>query len=148
MLLVNDGSKDDTLARLLDAFAFEPVQRVPTAALDHKPVRGVYRSRETPHLWLIDKVNGGKADALNVGVAHCQTPLFCAIDGDSLLDRDALLRIVRPFLEDTSTIAVGGNIRIVNDSVVRSGVVREVRMPRKTYARFQVVEYLLSLIHI
>lgn len=146
VLLINDGSKDETLNRLIDGFAFEPVQRLPTSALAHKPVRGVYRSRDVPHLWLIDKVNGGKADALNVGVAHCQTPLFCAIDGDSLLDRDALLRIVRPFLEDTTTAAVGGMIRIVNDSVVRSGVVRDVRMPRKMYARYQVVEYLRAFL--
>jgi cellulose synthase/poly-beta-1,6-N-acetylglucosamine synthase-like glycosyltransferase len=95
---------------------------------------------------VVDKENGGKADALNAGVNYAHTELFCALDADTLLERDALGRLVRPFLEDARTVAAGGMIRIVNDSVVRVGVVSAVRLPRNLLARFQVVEYLRAFL--
>jgi cellulose synthase/poly-beta-1,6-N-acetylglucosamine synthase-like glycosyltransferase len=107
----------------------------------------VYRSRRHPALWVLDKENGGsKADAMNAGIAYCRTPLFCALDADSLLERDALMRIVRPFLEDRSTIAAGGIIRIINGCTVRSGAVSDVKLPRNLLACFQVLEYLRSFL--
>jgi cellulose synthase/poly-beta-1,6-N-acetylglucosamine synthase-like glycosyltransferase len=94
----------------------------------------------------VDKVNGGKADALNAGLTLCRTPLFCAIDVDTLVERDALTRISRGFLEDAHLVALGGIVRIVNGSTVRSGVVEEIRMPRKLLARLQVLEYLRAFL--
>lgn len=142
ILVVNDGSKDGTVARLTAAFEFEETPRLPTSHLHHATVRAIYRSRIDPALWLIDKENGGKADALNAGLAYCQTPLFCMLDGDSLLANDALLRAVQPFLQDATTIAVGGTIGIVNDSAIRHGRVLDVRMPTSWVARFQALEYI------
>jgi cellulose synthase/poly-beta-1,6-N-acetylglucosamine synthase-like glycosyltransferase len=146
ILVVNDGSSDDTVARLAAAFELEPAPRAPTAALPTRPVGGVYRSRRHPNLWVIDKENGRKADALNAGLNYCRTPLFCAIDADSLLEREALSRVVRPFLEDTRVIAVGGIIRVVNGCTVQAGMVTDVRLPRSWLARFQVVEYLRAFL--
>ena len=141
ILVANDGSKDDTLQRLVSAFDLHPAVRAPTADLPTAPVRGLYQSRLHPNLWVIDKENGGKADALNAATNFCCTPLFCAMDADSILDRDALMRIVQPFLEDRSTVAAGGIIRVANDCVIESGVVTEARLPRSLLARFQVLEY-------
>lgn len=141
ILVVNDGSKDGTVARLVEAFRLVPAVRPQTAFLPTAAVRQTYRSLDRPDLWLIDKENGGKADALNVGVNHCRTPLVCMLDGDSLLNGDALHRSVRPFLEDATTIAAGGTIAIVNDCTVRHGRVTNVRMPHRWTARFQVLEY-------
>jgi cellulose synthase/poly-beta-1,6-N-acetylglucosamine synthase-like glycosyltransferase len=147
IMFINDGSTDQTLARMVDAFDLEPVQRAPVSNVPSRAVRGAYRSRRHPALWVLDKENGGsKADALNAGLAYCRTPLFCAIDADSLLERDALMRIVRPFLEDRSTIAAGGIIRIINGSAVRAGVVSDVKLPRSLLACFQVLEYLRSFL--
>lgn len=146
ILVVNDGSKDGTLARMTDAFDLEPASRAPVSELPTAMVRGVYRSRIHPNLWVIDKENGGKADALNTGINYCRTPLFCAMDADSLLEPEALTRIVRAFLEDASTVAAGGVIRIVNDCKVRSGRVEEIRMPKNYLARVQVLEYLRSFL--
>ena len=146
VLVVNDGSKDGTLAALAEAFDLRPVPRAPTAELPSKTIRGVYRSTSQPKLWVVDKENGGKADALNAGLSLCRTPLFCAIDVDTLVEREALTRIARVFLEEGHTVAAGGIIRIVNDSVVQSGSVREVRLPRKWLARFQVLEYLRAFL--
>lgn len=142
VLVVNDGSTDETLERLTEAFELEPAPRSPTADLETEKVREVYRSRLHPNLWVVDKENGGKADALNAGVSYCRTPLFCAIDADTLLDRHALLRLARPFVEDERTIAAGGVIRVANGCAVRDGEVTEIGLPDRLLPRIQVLEYL------
>ncbi|MGB3544314.1 glycosyltransferase family 2 protein [Rubrivirga sp.] len=142
ILVVNDGSKDETLDRLIDAFDMTPAVRPRTAWIGTAEVRGAYRSRQRPDLWIIDKENGGRSDAINVGINHCRTPLLCVLDGDSILAPDGLHRVVRPFLENASTVAVGGTIGIVNDCTVQHGRVTNVRMPESWVARFQVLEYI------
>jgi len=142
IIVVNDGSADGTLGRLVDAFELEPAVRIPTAGVPTQPVKAVYRSRIHPSLWLLDKENGGKADALNAGLNHCYTPVFCAMDADSLLEPEALLRIMRPFLEDRTTIAAGGILRIANGCLVDRGRVVRVGLPSNVLAGFQVLEYL------
>ena len=138
VVIINDGSRDETFSRLKEAFDLLPSLRMPTASLQTSAVRGIYHSGRIPNLWVIDKENGGKADALNCGINFCRTPLFCAVDADSLLEKHALTRIVRPFVDDESTVAVGGIIRIVNGCSVESGTVTAVRMPHKLLAKFQV----------
>jgi cellulose synthase/poly-beta-1,6-N-acetylglucosamine synthase-like glycosyltransferase len=146
ILVVNDGSKDRTVERLVEAFNLKPAARLPTAELSSQRIRQIYRSRRHPNLWVLDKENGGKADALNAGINYCRTPLFCAMDADSLLERQALVRIVRPFLEDASTVAAGGILRIANGCVVKQGQVVDVRLPSNLWARFQVLEYLRAFL--
>ena len=146
ILVVNDGSSDATVQRLTEAFDLEEARRLPTAELGSAHVRRVLRSRRHPNLWVIDKENGGKADALNAGLNHTQTPLFCAMDADSLIEPHALMRIVRPFLEDATTIAAGGVLRIANGCRVSQGRVVDVRMPRDFLAKLQVLEYLRAFL--
>ena len=147
VLVIDDGSKDDTLDLLREAFALEERVRQPSSEVPHKPVGAVFQSRTRPELWVLTKENGGsKADAVNAGLAYARTPLFCMLDGDSLLNRDALLRAVRPFLDDARTIAVGGTVGIVNGSRVRHGRVEQLRMPKKWLARFQVLEYIRAFV--
>lgn len=146
ILVVNDGSVDSTLERLTEAFNLQPASRVLTAELESAEVRQVLRSRRHPNLWVIDKENGGKADALNAGLNYCQTPLFCAMDADSLIEPEALIRIVRPFLEDADTIAAGGVLRIANGCVVKQGRVIDVRLPKNFLAQLQVLEYLRAFL--
>jgi cellulose synthase/poly-beta-1,6-N-acetylglucosamine synthase-like glycosyltransferase len=146
VLFINDGSTDGTLEKLSEAFDLRRMPRAPTADVPTAEVRGVYRSTTHPRLWVVDKVNGGKADALNAGLSLCRTPLFCAIDADTLIERDALTRISRPFLEDARTVAAGGIIRIANGSTVESGRVTNIRLPGKLLARFQVLEYLRAFL--
>lgn len=146
ILVVNDGSSDQTVKQLLKAYQMEPMSRMPLTNVPTAHVRKIYRSEKFHNLWLIDKDNGGKADALNTGLNFSHSPLFCAIDADSLIERDALLRVVRPFLENADTIAAGGIIRIANGCTVDRGVVTDVRLPESLWARFQVLEYLRAFL--
>jgi cellulose synthase/poly-beta-1,6-N-acetylglucosamine synthase-like glycosyltransferase len=144
VVIVNDGSTDGTLDRLIEAFELEQAPRFPSANIPTAPVRGTYRSARYRNLWVVDKENGKKADAINAGLNLTRTPLFCVIDSDSLLEPQALMRVSRPFLEDARTIAAGGIIRIVNGTAVSKGRVRDVRLPQSLLARFQILEYLRS----
>jgi len=142
VIVVNDGSTDLTLDRLIKSYQLEKSRRVFRKVVDHKPVKAIYTSASHPKLVVVDKVNGKKADALNAGLNISRYPLFCAVDGDSLLEKDALLKMVRPFLEDPEkTVAAGGIIRLINGCTVKNGQVREVRLPRNALARFQIIEY-------
>ncbi len=147
VVVVNDGSTDATLARLAEAFGLQPSRTVFRRVLSTKPLRGIYRSALHPRLRVVDKANGGKADAMNAGLNVSRYPLFCAVDSDSVLERDALLKVDRPFLEDPErTIGAGGVIRLSNGCAVRDGQVARVGIPGNWIARFQVLEYLRAFL--
>ncbi|MBN3787860.1 glycosyltransferase [Burkholderia sp. Ac-20353] len=147
VIVINDGSTDNTLGVLIDAFELTPTRRTFDAVVTHKPIRGIYVSRVHPNLLVIDKENGGKADAMNAGINLARAPLFCAIDSDSLLESDALLRIVRPFVEQPQrTVAVGGVVRVVNGCRIQSGRVVEIRAPRRFLPLVQSIEYLRAFL--
>ena len=144
VIVINDGSGDRTLQTMVDHYGLSPVARYYDLAVSHAPIRGLYASPRLPRLLIVDKINGGgKADALNAGINVSRAPLFCAVDADSLLEPDALLRAVRPFIEQPDkTIGVGGTIRIANGSRIRAGQVQDVALPTNFLALVQTVEYL------
>ena len=147
IIVINDGSKDGTLARLIAEFKLEQVDRFVDRSVDHAPIRGFYASPSLPRLLVVDKDNGGKSDALNAGINCSRKPLFCAIDADSILETDALLRVVRPFIDEPHlTIAAGGTIRIANGCRVDSGRITDIALPRNFLALVQIVEYLRAFL--
>jgi cellulose synthase/poly-beta-1,6-N-acetylglucosamine synthase-like glycosyltransferase len=146
VIVINDGSKDDTLKILIEEFKLYRSGRRPSGTLPHKPVRVIYESRDPIRLVVIDKENGGKADSLNAGINVARADLVCALDSDSLIEQDSLLYVAKPFLEDDTTIASGGMIRVANGCKVEGGQVVEVRAPRRLMPLFQAVEYLRAFL--
>ena len=147
LIVVNDGSADDTLEKLIDAFDMQEFPEAYRARVECAAVKRVYRSTRVGNLRVVDKENGGsKADAANAGVNMCRYPLVCIVDADSVLQPDSLRRVVRPFLEDPTTIAVGGTVRIANGCTVRQGFLEKVGLPRNFLALVQVVEYLRAFL--
>jgi cellulose synthase/poly-beta-1,6-N-acetylglucosamine synthase-like glycosyltransferase len=146
VVVVNDGSKDKTVEQMIGAFGLMQAPVSYRQPLETQPVKALYRSLDNPDLVVIDKANGGKADAINAGINAARHPLVCVIDADSILEPEALMRAALPFVESPHTLATGGIIRIVNDCRVESGRVTQIGMPRSWLARFQVVEYLRAFL--
>ncbi|MBU2513677.1 glycosyltransferase family 2 protein [bacterium] len=141
IILINDGSADGTLNLLIEAYQLEKIVRASPGKLQTKLIKGIYGSQKYPNLFVLDKENGGKADALNAGINASRYPIFTAIDTDSLLESNVLLQMVRPFLEDPNTVAVGGVVRIINGCSTDSGNVSQLQLPDKLLPLFQIVEY-------
>lgn len=148
IIVVNDGSKDSTAETMIAQFDMTETYLVrDSETITHKPIRQIYRSDRYPALLFIDKENGKKADAINVGLTCVRTPLFCVIDADSLLESNALLKAVRPFTETSdNVIAVGGTVGIVNGCKIENGQVVEYGLPKNFLARLQVVEYIRAFL--
>jgi cellulose synthase/poly-beta-1,6-N-acetylglucosamine synthase-like glycosyltransferase len=142
IIVINDGSKDRTLDVLMSEFSLSRFPEVYQTRIPTKMIRGVYHSQHYPNLRVVDKENGGKADALNAGINLSKYGLFCSLDADSIVQRDSLQRIVQPFLHDPSTVACGGTIRIANGCEVSGGFLVKVGIPKNWLALFQIVEYI------
>jgi len=148
VIVVNDGSEDRTFEELREEFRLRPVRAVYVPEAKSAPVRGLYRSDADARLVVVDKEAGGsKADAVNAGLNAATSPYVCVVDSDSLLERDALLRIIVPILADPKrVVAVGGIIRVLNGSEIQGGQIRRVRLPRKSIEVIQVIEYLRAFL--
>lgn len=142
IIVVDDGSADGTTEVLLDAFPFVKVDRPINRRVRCKPEISIYEAVINGiSVSLIKKENGGKADALNMGINASRFPYFICIDADSVLQRDSLKQIVRPVMEDDSVIAVGGLVRISNYAVLDEGKVVEYHMPWNPVVGMQILEY-------
>src|SRR5437899_2191186 len=141
IVVINDGSKDDTMDRMREVFDLYEVPRIYPETLATKPLRALYRSRTRPRLLVLDKENGGKADALNAGINASRWPLVIAVDADTLIEPDAMLRLTRPFSLGLRIAAVGGTVRVANGSVIKDGRVVEPRVPPRFLPELQVVDY-------
>ena len=146
VLVVNDGSTDGTLQAVVEAFSLVEFPEAYRRRLPTAPVRKVYASPTHARVRLVDKENGGKADALNAGINCARYPLFCVVDADCILQHDSLTRVVQPFLEDSTTVAAGGVIRVVNGCRVENGFLNRVDLPRGLLPLFQTVEYLRAFL--
>ncbi len=141
VIVLNDGSKDSTLQKLIDAFDLVPQSMQIDNLIKHQPIKTIYRSKTYDNLIVVDKENGGKADGLNCGINISKYPLFCCVDADSILEQDAIAKSVLLFSEETNAIAVGGKVGILNGSVIRESKVVQRKVPKTQIEIFQIIEY-------
>lgn len=149
IIIVNDGSKDSTMQTMIDAYDLHKVDFFVHAKLNSKPIRGIYKSgnKAFKKLVVVDKENGGKADALNAGVNISQYDLVTCIDVDCIIEQDAILKMVKPYMEEeVHVIATGGVVRIANSCEIEDGRLIRVHVPDNAIPRFQVVEYLRAFL--
>jgi cellulose synthase/poly-beta-1,6-N-acetylglucosamine synthase-like glycosyltransferase len=147
IIVVNDGSTDSTLEKLSDAFGLRKMDLIYRPFIPTARVSGFYTNPEFPNLTVVDKEHSGKADSLNAGINTSRYPYFCSIDADSILEKSALVRLMRPIVEEPEIVkATGGIIRIINGSVVKKAEVVRVGLPGKALSRFQAVEYIRSFL--
>lgn len=150
VIIINDGSKDDSLQKLIPVYDLELVPYFIEQPLVTKPIRGIYRSRNPVYkkLVVVDKVNGGKADALNVGINIARNKYVVCIDVDCILEQDAMLKLTKPFLEkgDKRVIATGGVVRIANSCEVEDGKIVKVHLPKLFLPRMQTLEYIRAFL--
>lgn len=145
LIIVNDGSKDQTLNTLIRYYDLKRVDYLYDSRLSTKPVRGIYLNRSRPQLIVVDKLNGGKADSLNVGINIANKEYVCGIDADSLLEDDALIKLASLTLdEETETPALGGNILPINGCSIDHGQIAKKGLAESKLARFQTIEYIRS----
>ncbi|MEO4005250.1 glycosyltransferase [Flavobacterium sp. CAU 1735] len=150
VIVVNDGSKDNSMEILIKTYDLELTELEVHSKIETQKIRGLYRSRNAAFkkLIVVDKENGGKADALNAGLNIAEYPYVVCIDVDCILDKDALLKLAKPFLESYGKriIATGGVVRIANQCVIKNGRMVEVNVPDRMLSRIQVLEYLRAFL--
>lgn len=151
VIIVNDGSKDDSLEKLILAYDLVKVNFLINQQIPTKPIRaGVFKSTNPAFekLTVVDKENGGKADALNMGLNISNNNYVACIDVDCLLLENALQKMIKPFLEVTeeTVIATGGVIRIANSCIIKDGKLLDVNFPKKLIEKAQILEYLRAFL--
>ncbi len=142
IIVVNDGSRDATMAELTSAFDLHPFPEAYRVQLATQAVTGIYRSTRHPNLRVIDKEHGGAADALNAGINATRYPLFCGIDTGTILRRDSLQRIVAPFLNESRVVATAAALRVGNGCETANGFIGRIALPERWLPRFQIINHL------
>ncbi|MCK5848788.1 MAG: glycosyltransferase family 2 protein [Caldisericia bacterium] len=146
IVIVNDGSKDHTLKYIIDEFMLRRIDITSTGKIETEKIKAVYSSYAHPNILLVDKYNGGKADSLNAGINISRYPLFCSIDADSVIEKDSLIRMIKPFLLNENVVAVGGIVRVANGCEIVEGEVKKIKLPTNRLVRYQIIEYLRAFL--
>ncbi len=143
IIIVNDGSSDDTIKTILENFDLTRVDKPYNYQIKTKPVKAIYEGIvNNVTITLVDKENGGKSDSLNTGINISRFPYFLAMDADSILQKDSLEKMIQPVLEYENVIACGGFVRLSNGvSFDENGDIVQTSLPRNLLACMQVLEY-------
>ncbi|MCF8218003.1 MAG: glycosyltransferase [Bacteroidales bacterium] len=145
LIVVNDGSSDQTVAELKSNFHLKEVDTSGAMPLQTQAIKHIYKD-EKSSLTVIDKANGGKADSLNAGINLASGKYVCTIDADSILDNQALKSVVRPFITDRRTMVTGGQLAVSNDVVLKDNRVVSSKIPGNIWVLWQIIEYIKSFL--
>lgn len=140
VIIINDGSKDATLQKLDELLDLEVQNRKVKQELSYQTVKTWYQSRRYPHIYVIDKLNGGKADSLNAGIDYARSDIVITLDADSMLEAQSL-KYVNQYFYDPEVIALGGTVKIVQGAEKKDGQIQE-RFTGKSIIKSQVISYI------
>jgi len=146
IIVVNDGSSDDTVEALISHFQLEKTDLYYQKTISHQQIRGIYKSPNISSLIVIDKENGGKSDALNAGINVSNDDLVCAIDADSILEQDVLKKLIQTFITQKNTVAAGGIVRVINGCKIKNREIEAIHVPDTFIGRLQSVEYIRAFL--
>ncbi|HBI24126.1 MAG TPA: glycosyl transferase [Nitrospiraceae bacterium] len=147
IIVINDGSRDRTMKRLIEGFDLLPTDMIYRPILKTESVNGFFTNPDITNLIVVDKDNSGKADSLNVGINLAKNPYFCCIDADTVLENDALLRLMKHVIESRELIvACGGILRIANGCSFKQGRIQNIALPKDILSNLQIVEYLRAFL--
>ncbi len=142
IIVIDDGSSDRTTELMVDHFQMKKVSRPIRRMVDCEMQEAVYECRvKNIRITLIRKKNGGKGDALNMGINASEYPYFLCMDADSMLQGDSIERIVQPIMEDDDVVAVGGLIRIAQCVSIENGEISGYHLPWNLLLSLQAMEY-------
>jgi cellulose synthase/poly-beta-1,6-N-acetylglucosamine synthase-like glycosyltransferase len=143
VIVINDGSTDRTFDKIIHEFEFKLVEKKEENPVKTAKIKHIYHDKGN-NLLLIDKMNGGKADSINAGINYSTKKYICTIDADSILDNQALKRVINPMITDKRVFVSGGNLAASNDVVIKHNNVVSSRMPRNIWVLWQIIEYIKS----
>ncbi len=146
IIVINDGSSDDTLDQLISYFNLEKKELYYEETIDHQFIRGIYKTPDLPTLTVVDKENGGKADALNAGINVSGSDLICSIDADSILEQNVLKKLIQTFIQHKNTVAAGGIVRVINGCKIKNREIEAIHVPDSFLGRLQSVEYIRAFL--
>lgn len=147
VIVIDDGSEDATLIRLIQRFQLQRMDLIYREKIKANAPTSFFYNPLIPELLVVVKPNGGKSDALNVGINISRSPYFCTVDADSIVEDEALLRLMAPIVHSTvNTVVSGGVVRIANGCTVERGRVTKIGLPRTWIERCQVVEYIRTFL--
>ena len=139
-IIINDGSSDKTLQKLYNYLQLNKVNKSPANQIPHEHVLGYYQSTLYPKIFIIDKENGGKADALNAGIEYASHDIIITLDADSVLDPHALTAMNQAF-DDDKVLSAGGMVQIAQ------GFNGDFTKPKPVFTisnliRYQIIQYI------
>lgn len=149
VIIVNDGSRDHTLDKLIENFDLDEVPYEYVERVHCRPFRRLFRSHNPKfsRLTVVDKVNGGtKADAVNGGLNVVRTPYFINTDVDCILSHSAITHCIFPILNDDRVIAVSGTMSMSNGATVEDGEIVDISPSSRPIPLFQDLEYKRSFL--
>ena len=146
VIVINDGSKDNTLQLLIDAYELIPFPQPYKKSLPTEEILEIYRSGKDIRLIVLNKKNGGKADALNAGVNVSSYPVVVTIDADSILEKSSLIKIIYSFVSDPTCVAVGGIVRVGSGCEIIDGQLKEIGLSKNPVVALQTTEYLRAFL--
>lgn len=111
VIFINDGSTDNTMNLLMKELKLEPYYIETSIELTDNII-DLYRSSIYENYYVIDKLNGGKADSINSGIMIATHELIVTLDADSVLKKNSL-KIVNEHFQDEDVVAGGGTVQIL-----------------------------------